>query len=279
MAKIIDQNEATLDEGEEFVDLKAPIVEEPALEEDNLDELEAKVINNESDDDEDIPVKFRGKDKKDIAKAYKELEKEFGRRNNEIGELRKLTDDLLKLQINKGAEEAPSKKKLGVDDLLDDPEQAISHAIENNPRLKQLEETLKQASVAKEKEYFESKHPDAYELVQTEDFQQFVTASPVLLKAFQEANQNYDYKTADDIMNMYKNVRMSKKQEAVEERGNKAKKELGAATVEKGNSGQSTRKIFRRADILRMVATKDPKFYDEKFQAELEKAYAEGRVK
>ena len=52
---------------------------------------------------------------------------------------------------------------------------------------------------------------------------------------------------------------------------------MAAAGVDVGGSGESSRKVYRRADLIRLKMT-DPQRY-ESLSDEIMAAYAEGRVK
>ena len=49
--------------------------------------------------DFEIPDKFQGKSMEDIISSYENLEKELGRKGQEIGELRQVTDGILQQQL------------------------------------------------------------------------------------------------------------------------------------------------------------------------------------
>lgn len=276
MATILEQeNDITLGEGEEFGNLEelgAVVPEEPQ-------EPVEEPIEPVEEPDLDIPEKFRGKGLKDIIKSYTSLEQEFGRKSNEVGELRRLADEIIKqnLELNTGG--IPAKKKLEVDDLLEDPEKAISSAVENNPRLKQLEERLINEERAKAKQAFENKHPDWMDVVNNPQFQSWVTSSPMRTKIFQEANASYDYQAGAELLDLYKEIYSTKIAEAKGEQKAAREKALKAATVEKGSTGQSSKKIFKRDELMNMIKYNREKYNDPAFQAELVKAYAEGRVR
>jgi len=276
MATILEQeNDITLGEGEEFGNLDelgAVVPEEPQ-------EPVEEPIEPVEEPDLDIPEKFRGKGLKDIIKSYTSLEQEFGRKSNEVGELRRLADEIIKqnLELNTGG--IPAKKKLEVDDLLEDPEKAISSAVENNPRLKQLEERLINEERAKAKQAFENKHPDWMDVVNNPQFQSWVTSSPMRTKIFQEANASYDYQAGAELLDLYKEIYSTKIAEAKGEQKAAREKALKAATVEKGSTGQSSKKIFKRDELMNMIKYNREKYNDPAFQAELVKAYAEGRVR
>jgi hypothetical protein len=96
---------------EEFVDVSADAVEQ--TEEDNTED------NKQASEPEfEVPEKFAAKSKEEVAQSYTELERELGRKSNEIGELRKLTDQLLQLQVaekQQAAQTPPAEEATPVD--------------------------------------------------------------------------------------------------------------------------------------------------------------------
>ena len=68
------------------------------------------------------------------------------------------------------------------------------------------------------------------------------------------------------------------KTQQVSDSGKKAvEKGLKAAAVDTGGSGESSKRVYRRADLIRLRMT-DPARY-EALESEIMTAYAEGRVK
>lgn len=276
MAEIIDQRDPELQDGEEFGNIEElGVAPEPEIEEleDSLGEEEITTTEPE------IPAKFKGKSIEDIVHSYTELEREYGRRSNEVGELRKLTDEILKssLQVDTGGTTA--KKKTEVDDLLENPDQVIEDVVSNSPKLKQLEEQLINARREEARKGFEAKHPNAYDIVQDTTFQKWVAASPVRQQMFLDAHQNYNYEVASELIGLYEQVVQTEANTVKEDRKAKRSQSLKDATTEKGSSGQSSKKIFRRTDVLKMIRTNPKKYNDPAFQAELAAAYQEGRVR
>ena len=77
------EQEVELEEGAEYANIEeAPQVEQP--------QEEPQV---------DLPDKFKNKSMEDIISSYENLEKELGRKGQELGELRKLTDGILQQQV------------------------------------------------------------------------------------------------------------------------------------------------------------------------------------
>ena len=264
MSIVVDQQEKELLDNEVEVDLE----EGTSL--DASDELEANI-----DPEFELPDKFKDKSMEDVVKSYMEAEKELGRKNNEVGELRKLTDDILKQQI----EPTVTKNQIDLDDLLENPNDVITKAMDDNPRIKALEEQLKQAKVETEREKFETEHPDWQNTLQSTDFQSWIQKSAVRQQMFNSANSNYDYAVADELFNTYSELRGASKEVAETKAATKRKKALRNTSAERGSTGEVTKKVYRRADLIRLKQTDPSRYNEPDFQEELLLAYSEGRVR
>lgn len=252
-----------------------------------IDELEPEVLEPEVTEDPEVPgetfevpEKFKDKSIEDVIKSYTEVEKELGRKNNEVGELRKLADDFIRQQLSVAdspTSDAVKETNVDVDTLLEDPTKAINDVLDDNPRIKALEEQLHNAKIAEQKAGFEKKHGDWQDLLQSQDFQEWVTASPIRQKMLMEADQNYDYAMADEVFSLYKEVRGKVVEEAKEKAEAERKDKLKKASGEKANSGATSKKVYRRKDLIRMKI-EDPQRYAA-MESEILKAYQEKRVR
>lgn len=259
------------------------VVEETVVSDEEISDItaEEEVVEQELAPEEDKPVisesvrnKFKDKGIDDILTAYDDLEKRFGRQGSEIGELRKLTDQMLQLQTQEKKEEPVEQKPLvDVDSLLDNPDEALSRAVANNPKIKAIEEQLMANSRAKAQSQFEQSHPDWKDVVNSTDFQSWVKGSELRTKLFVEADRNYDYQTGGELIDLYKQVHGKVQQRSEQTR----EKKLKAATVEKGSTNAKPSKVYRRADLINLRMN-DPAKYDA-MQDDIMAAYAEGRVR
>lgn len=232
---------------------------------------------------EELPEKFKGKTPKDIADSYVNLERELGRKAQEIGELRQLTDQILRQQISQ-PQTKPSEPELDDTDFFVDPKAAIEKAVASHPKIRQFEEQTRfsiqqqqQAKAQRAEQAFKEKHGDFEDILKEEDFQKWVTSSPVRQQLFAQANANYDFYAGDELFSTYKELRKVK-QAQKEKQADETKASLRAASMPSGVSGQeSSVKVYRRADLIRLKMT-DPSRYDA-MSDEILKAYSEGRVK
>ena len=222
----------------------------------------------------ELPEKYRGKSIEDVVKMHRDAEELIARQGREVGEVRKLADELIKSQLTPKAEVVVEKSKEV--DFFENPQEAIRQQIENNPRVLAAEQYAKQSQAEQSKQRLAQMHPDVQQIVGDDGFQTWVKASKVRTQLFQQAD-NYDLDAADELLSTYKELR-GVRQKQVESVDNTVRdKTLKAAAVDTGGSGESSQKVFRRADLIRLKM-KDPVKYEERMP-EIMEAYRTGRVK
>ena len=249
---------------------------EPTQEVDNF-EPEVK-------EEPEVPEKYRGKSLEDIVKMHQESEKLIGRQAQEVGESRKLLDQFIKQQLEQKHDKQPvTAQEI---DWFEDPAKAVNQAVENNPILKKLQEQQAQQAQLAALQGIEKAHPDYVSVAQSEDFQQWVGASKIRQQLFASAN-NYDVDAAMELLDTYKslrNIKQAKEEtsKAADETLKKSdeasrSKALKTAAVQQGGTGESTKPIYRRADLIRL-RMQDPKRYED-MADDILAAYNEGRVR
>jgi hypothetical protein len=231
-------------------------------------EITEETPEMEQSQEAELPSKFQGKSMNDIVSSYENLEKELGRKGQEIGELRKLTDGILQEVYE---EDEP--------DFFDDPNKAVEKAISNHPKFREFEEQQKVQAAQVTTQKLKTAHPDYLEIVGDPKFQEWVKDSPIRTQLYVSAH-NYDYNSAQELLGNWKERQMISNTSVAE--ANKAEKRTTALKNSSGvsrTSSESTagKKIYRRADLIRL-RTNDPQRY-ESLQDEILQAYAQGRVK
>jgi hypothetical protein len=232
----------------------------------------------------DLPEKYRGKSLEEVVRMHQESEKLIGRQAQEVGENRRLLDQFIKQQLESKQEAPPSKAQ--EIDYFEDPAKAINQAVENNPILKQLQEQQAQQAQLVAKQTIEKAHPDYLSVAQSDDFAAWIQGSKVRVQLFAQAS-NYDVDSALELLDTYKSLKgiQAQKAEATKAADESLKKTdeesrgkaLKAASVQQGGTGESTKNIYRRADLIRL-RMQDPSRY-ESMADEILNAYAEGRVR
>jgi hypothetical protein len=120
-------------------------------------------------------------------------------------------------------------------------------------------------------------HPDFGDIAKDQDFANWVKSSPVRIELFKRADAEYDYDSANELLSTYKQLRGVKKQQSEASNEATRKQNLKAVGVDVGGSGESSKKVYRRADLIRLKM-QDPNRYDA-LSDEIMAAYAEGRVR
>lgn len=277
MAEIIEGTPVEPGEDDEVVDLfdtSADAVEEPVVNEAEQEPQSEEPAKEAGAEDEQIPAKFRNKTKREILESYEALEREFGRRNNELGELRKITDDILRAQLSPNEPNAEAEAELTADDLLNDPVAAIRKVVENDPERKKAREDAAKARQEASLNQFKSDHPDAKDVMATADFQTWLSKVPAREQRFLAADAQLDWDTANEIITTYKEVTA-----VARETGN-AEREQALADVQSpaaaSQAGGKKRKLIRKRDIWKLKETNPARY--EQMQDVILLAYREGRV-
>jgi len=225
----------------------------------------------------ELPEKYKGKTAAEIARMHQEAEKLIGRHAQEVAEVRQLADQLIKSQIQTPKQAQPEvKEELDDVDFFADPKTAIAKAVEQHPAVRQAQlaaiQTARQESLRSLKE----KHADYKEVIGDSDFQEWVKASRVRQQLFMAADRNYDFDAADELLSTYKEVRQRKQEaskEKVEEVRSMQEESLRAAAnpAVGGSMEPASKKIFRRADLIRMQLYQPDRY--EELQPEIMQAY------
>jgi len=254
-------------------------------EEENADNIENEVDEIQQTEAEQpqeeeqptIPDKYQGKTLEQVVQMHQEAEKLLGRQSSEVGELRKVVDDFIQ---NQTQQQAPQQYVEPEDDIdyFTDPQAAVNRAIENHPKIREAQEYTAQYKKQTSLAMLNSKHPDMQEILQDPKFAEWIKGSKIRTQLFVEADQQYNAEAADELFSLWKERKNIAQQTAAVEKQSR-KQQLKAANTgsAQGSAEGSRRKVYRRADIIKLMKT-DPERY-QALSDEILKAYAEGRVK
>ena len=266
MAIIDELNENDSQSQEQFADIN---------ESDNSAKA-AEPVQEKEAIEEVIPEKYRGKSIAEIAKMHEEAEKLIGRQANEVGELRKLTDEILKQQLAS----KPQQQEETEVDFWSDPDTYLNKKLETHPDILAARQLQIQQKMQQTASLLQKNHPDFQQIASSQDFQDWVAKSKVRTELYVRADKDFDYESADELLTSYKALTGFKQevaQQQVKDLADNRQKQLKAASVDSGGGNETSRKIYRRSDLIRLKMT-DPSRYDA-LQDEIMKAYQEGRVK
>jgi hypothetical protein len=223
----------------------------------------------------DIPDKYRGKELSDIIKMHQEAEKLIGKQAQEVGEVRKLADELIKQNL--AGKPQPIKEEEPEVDFFENPQAAVRKTVDNHPDVLAARQAGQEFKKMQIQQKLASEHPDFGQIVQDPDFANWVKSSPVRIGLYAKADGEFDYDSANELLSTYKQLKGVKAKQTNEAGETQRKSNLKAATVDVGGSGESGKRVYRRADLIRLKMT-DPNRYDT-LSEEIMQAYQEGRVK
>ena len=223
----------------------------------------------------DIPDKYRGKELSDIIKMHQEAEKLIGKQAQEVGEVRKLADELIKQNLAGKAQ--PIKEEEPEVDFFENPQAAVRRTVDNHPDVLAARQAGQEFRKMQIQQKLAAEHPDFGQIAQDADFVNWVKSSPIRLGLYAKADGEFDYDSANELLSTYKQLKGVKAKQTNEAGETQRKSNLKAAGVDVGGSGESGKRVYRRADLIRLKMT-DPNRYDA-LSDEIMQAYQDGRVK
>lgn len=222
----------------------------------------------------EIPSKFQNKSIEDVAKSYSELEKSFGKQAQELGDARKLADQLVQRELDSETKKSPIEDD-NVEFDYDNPLESISRLVDQ--RLKPVRDKLTKSDAVAAEQELKGKHPDYLEVVNTNEFNEWVNSSNVRIDLYSRANNNLDLDAADELLNNFKAQNPKVAETSKVDKQQKVQERVADMSTESGSSGQTSTKIFKRNEIINLRTHNPTKYWE--MAEEIRQAYADGRVR
>lgn len=252
------------------------LIDNPDEMQSELDIVEQKKLESTIEPaSDDIPDKYKGKQLSDIIKMHQEAEKLIGKQAQEVGEVRKLADELIKQNL--AGKPQPIKEEEPEVDFFENPQAAVRKTVDNHPDVLAARQASQEFKKMQIQQKLAQEHPDFGQIVQDAEFVNWVKSSPVRIGLYAKADGEYDYDSANELLSTYKQLKGVKAKQTSDAGETQRKSNLKAASVDVGGTGESGKRVYRRADLIRLKMT-DPNRYDA-LSEEIMAAYAEGRVK
>jgi hypothetical protein len=224
---------------------------------------------------QELPEKYRAKSLEEVVRMHQEAEKLIGKQAQEVGEVRKLADELLKQNLSSKQQRIQEDEPEV--DFFENPQKAVQSTIDRHPDVvaaRQAGQDFKRMQIQQK---LAQDHPDYSQVVNDSEFQNWVKSSPVRLGLYAKADGEFDYDSANELLSTFKQLRGVKAKESDQASTAARTKSMKAAQVDVGGSGESSKRVYRRADLIRLKMT-DPARY-ETLSDEIMQAYSEGRVR
>jgi hypothetical protein len=237
-------------------------------ESDELGELEVEETKPK------LPELYEGKSLEDVIRMHQEANNMIGRQAQEVGEVRKLADELLKQNLNSKQQQVEVEPEV---DFFENPQKAVQNTIDKHPDVL----AARQAGMEFKRMQIQQKllqdHPDYTKVVNDSEFQSWVKSSPIRLGLYAKADGEFDYDSANELLSTFKQLRGVRVKESGQADNAARAKTMKAIEVDTGGSGESSKRVYRRADLIRLKM-QDPNRYDA-LSDEIMLAYAEKRVR
>jgi hypothetical protein len=221
-----------------------------------------------------VPEKYQGKSVDDIIRMHQEAEKLIGKQAQEVGEVRRLADDLIKQNLQSNHKPIVEEPEV---DFFEDPQKAIQNTVNRHPDVMAAKQATQEFKRMNIQQKLAATHPDFQQVVQDQGFADWVKQSPVRMGLYAKADGEYDFDSAHELLSTYKQLKQVQTKQVAAVDNTARQQSLKAASVDVGGTGESSKKIYRRADLIQL-RMRDPDRY-ESLQPEIMAAYAEGRIK
>ena len=243
---------------------------------DDKEELgELQIEEQKIEQKPELPEKYREKSLDEIVKMHQEAEKLIGKQAQEVGEVRKLADELIKQNL--GSRQQQTRQEEPEVDFFENPQKAVQRTVDNHPDILAARQVTLEMKRSQIQQRLAQEHPDFGDIAKDQDFANWVKSSPIRIKIFEQADSGYDFDSANELLSTYKQLRSVKQKQTSDDGEITRKQNLKAVGVDVGGSGESSKKVYRRADLIRLKM-QDPDRYDALSQ-EIMTAYQEGRVR
>ena len=242
------------------------LIDEPT---EPLGELEIEETKTE------LPEKYRSKSLDEVVRMHQEAERLIGKQAQEVGEVRKLADELIKQNL--GGRSQPIKEEEPEVDFFENPQKAVQATIDRHPDVLAARQAGMDFRRMQIQQKLAQDHPDYSQVVNDSEFHNWVKSSPVRLGLYAKADAEFDYDSANELLSTFKQLRGIKAKQSDQQNDAIRTKSMKAAQVDVGGSGESSKRVYRRADLIRLKMT-DPQRY-ETLSDEIMQAYSEGRVR
>jgi hypothetical protein len=234
-------------------------------------EIEQQKIEQKAE----LPEKYRDKSLDEIVRMHQEAEKLIGKQAQEVGEVRKLADELIKQNL--GSRQQQTRQEEPEVDFFENPQKAVQRTVDNHPDILAARQVTLEMKRAQIQQRLAQEHPDFGDIAKDQDFANWVKSSPVRIKIFEQADSGYDFDSANELLSTYKQLRSVKQKQTSDDGEVTRKQNLKAVGVDVGGSGESSKKVYRRADLIQLQL-RDPDRYAA-LSDEIMQAYIEKRVR
>jgi len=139
------------------------------------------LIDNEKEEFGELEIE----EQKISLKMHQEAEKLIGKQAQEVGEVRKLADELIKQNL--GSRQQQTRQEEPEVDFFENPQKAVQRTVDSHPDIIAARQATLEMKRAQIQQKLASEHPDFGDIAKNEDFTNWVKSSPVRIDLFKKA--------------------------------------------------------------------------------------------
>lgn len=235
-----------------------------------------------------VRQRFDGKNVDDVLSSFASLEQKLGQQGQELGELRRQNQMLMEAALERQsspqeADTTESVASITVDDIYNNPTEAISRVVEAKTRsqLQKMERELAAERMARARAELSAKYDGWQSEVQTDEFRNWVTESAFRSRVAADADKG-DLTAANDLLSEW--YRGKAQDTQYQEQNRQRQVALDAAALEtSGPVGMQSEETYSRKELQEMrLAAKRGDYKAEQWlnenAAAIRLAYEEERV-
>lgn len=240
---------------------------------------------------ETIPEKYAGKSVEDIIKMHQHAERKIGEQSREVSTLRRLADEVIGLKKATTRTTEEPRKPVTVEALLNDPERAIRDAVASSDvakRLEAAEARNAQLESSITEQSFVGKHKNYASDINDPEFIAWTNKNQLRQALANDAASSNATKftSATNLWDMWEEYKELGGTKVTDDTTKQTAKKVVNTVKSAPNDAARGKQIYSRAKVMEFrarVHSGDPaavaKWQDPVFQDNLNKAYAEDRVR
>lgn len=255
------------------------------IEDDELDLFTAESHADTSTDKPTQTSKYSNKSVDELIAMNEESQKHIGRLGNEVGTLRKLSDQIIELKQAKDPQR--EKPPVTVESLLNDPDKSLRTVVrdEMEEKARQQSERLDRLELRLTEKDFTSSHKDYAKDLEDPEFKSWVAKSKLkqgLANVAADERNPGRFDAASELWSLWE-----ERKELISQTDDKPKQRKTVANTVRSTPTENHKpRTFSRAKLMELrmkVQDGDPaamaRYNDPEFQTAMIQAYQDGRVK
>ena len=221
---------------------------------------------------------FAGKSREELEKIIADQRFQIGKQSTEVGGVRQEIADLKAKMSQVGQVKEPEPKPAEID-YFGDPANAIKQSIEDSPRVRQLEEQMKQQAAQNAADQLLRRHPDVEQVLGSSEFKDWVGQSAMRTQAYGTGIDGLNVQVLDELVTDFKKSNADPKLAALAQQSPQEAVKQAATGGATGTGAARTQPTLSREQMIDLRLRKPDEYRRLKAEGKIAEAYRSGRVK